>query len=206
MMPSSDAAVAALGAAVRSARKRHGLTQARLAATAKVSRLFVIELEAGHPRAELGKVLSVLDALGISPFQQSAQAGQPASTGISAAPEESPVSKAPGRTSAQTPGTPYEPPFVVADNLRSLHGPSTGEVVLPNRLLWNPSRPFDLSDEKRLRSMIRIVLREARPQDDLSEYVDRDGLIRFWDRLGLPDTLRKAWETRFPELVEADDR
>ena len=54
--------------------------------------------------------------------------------------------------------------------------------------------------------MIRIVLREARPQDDLSEYVDRDSLIRFWDRLGLPDTLRKAWETRFPELVEADDR
>lgn len=97
-------------------------------------------------------------------------------------------------------GEPYSPFFVVADSLSDLCGPSSGEVVLPTRLLWNPSRPFDLADEDRLRSMIRIVLREARTQDDLSQYVDRDSLVRLWPELGLPNRIRRAWEDRFPEL------
>jgi hypothetical protein len=71
--------------------------------------------------------------------------------------------------------------------------PATGEVTLPDRLLWNQSRPFDLSDETRLCSMIRIVLREARGQEDLAEYVDRDSLIRLWGSLGLPVYICEAW-------------
>ncbi|WP_217996495.1 helix-turn-helix domain-containing protein [Piscicoccus intestinalis] len=55
-----------LGRAVRDVRKRQNLTQAELAHRAHVSRMFVIDLEAGHPRAELGKALAVLEALGIS--------------------------------------------------------------------------------------------------------------------------------------------
>ena len=45
---------------------------------------------------------------------------------------------------------PYAPSFVVADSLDELRGPTCGEVTLPNRLLWNPSRPFDLADDDRL--------------------------------------------------------
>lgn len=97
-------------------------------------------------------------------------------------------------------------PFVVADSLDDLCGPSAGMLELPDRLLWNPSRPFDLSDEVRLRSMIRIVLREARHQDDLIEYVDRDALVRLWGSLGLPRYIRDAWEAQFPELAGAADR
>jgi hypothetical protein len=97
-------------------------------------------------------------------------------------------------------GVPYAPPFVVAESLDELHGPTSGDVTLPNRLLWNPSDPFDVSDEKRLRSMMRIVLREARCQDDLSRYLSRDNVIRLWDSLGLPSYIQKAWEARFPEL------
>ena len=96
---------------------------------------------------------------------------------------------------------PYAPPFVVAESLDDLRGPSADEVVLPNRLLWNPSRPFDLTDEKRLRSMMSIVLREARTQDDLSQYLSRENVIRLWGALGLPTYIQRAWEEKFPELT-----
>lgn len=55
----------AVAQAVRAARKRAGLSQIDLAARAGVGRRFVVDLEAGHPRAELGKVLAVLDAVGV---------------------------------------------------------------------------------------------------------------------------------------------
>lgn len=53
-----------LGAALRERRERAGMTQGRLAERAGVSRAFVIDLERGRrPRAELGRVLSVMRAL-----------------------------------------------------------------------------------------------------------------------------------------------
>lgn len=57
--------VEAVGQAVREARREQGLTQGELASKANVGRRFIVELEAGHLRAELGKVLKVLEALGI---------------------------------------------------------------------------------------------------------------------------------------------
>jgi len=55
----------AVAAAVREQRNLAGLSQAELAVRAGVGRRFIVDLEAGHPRAELAKVLAVLDALGI---------------------------------------------------------------------------------------------------------------------------------------------
>lgn len=49
-------------------RKASGVTQAELAEKAGVSRRFVIEVEKGHPRAELDKVLALLHALNIRPY------------------------------------------------------------------------------------------------------------------------------------------
>lgn len=49
-------------------RKASGITQAELARRAEVSRRFVIEVEKGHPRAELDKVLALLHALNIRPY------------------------------------------------------------------------------------------------------------------------------------------
>lgn len=63
---SSIGSVEGLGATVRRVRKRQGITQMELARMAGVSRSFIIELEDGHQRAELGKVLIVLNALEIS--------------------------------------------------------------------------------------------------------------------------------------------
>jgi HTH-type transcriptional regulator/antitoxin HipB len=56
----------ALGAVVRGHRRALKMTQASLARTAGVSRAWITEFEAGKPTVELGRVLAVLDALGIT--------------------------------------------------------------------------------------------------------------------------------------------
>ena len=55
----------ALGAAIRTARKAHGLTQSQLAGLAGTGLRLISELERGKPGAELGKVLDVLAVLGL---------------------------------------------------------------------------------------------------------------------------------------------
>jgi HTH-type transcriptional regulator / antitoxin HipB len=54
-----------LGAVIRDRRKQLKLDQAAFAKQIGVSRQWVIEIERGHPRAELGLVLRAIDALGI---------------------------------------------------------------------------------------------------------------------------------------------
>lgn len=56
---------AAVAEAVREGRAEAHLTQAQLATKAGVGRRFIVDLEAGHERAELAKVLGVLEALDI---------------------------------------------------------------------------------------------------------------------------------------------
>ena len=53
-----------LGAALRAARKRMGLTQSELALAAGVGVRFVVELEAGKPTVQLAQVLRVVEVLG----------------------------------------------------------------------------------------------------------------------------------------------
>jgi y4mF family transcriptional regulator len=53
-----------LGAALRTARKRLGLTQADLALAAGVGVRFIVDLEGGKPTVRLEQVLRVVDALG----------------------------------------------------------------------------------------------------------------------------------------------
>ncbi len=54
-----------LGRAVRLKRQEKGLSQSALAAQLGVERKWVIRLESGNPKAELGLVLKALDALDI---------------------------------------------------------------------------------------------------------------------------------------------
>jgi y4mF family transcriptional regulator len=53
-----------LGAHLRSARKRIGLTQPDLALAAGVGVRFIVDLEGGKPTVRLEQVLRVIDALG----------------------------------------------------------------------------------------------------------------------------------------------
>ncbi|TAJ81846.1 helix-turn-helix domain-containing protein [Reyranella sp.] len=54
-----------LGAVIRDRRRQLKLDQAAFAKRIGVSRQWVIEIERGHPRAELGLVLRALDTLNI---------------------------------------------------------------------------------------------------------------------------------------------
>ncbi len=56
----------AFGTAVRRARKDRGMSQAELAAEVGVSRPWLSELETGKRTVELGRALSVLNALGLA--------------------------------------------------------------------------------------------------------------------------------------------
>jgi HTH-type transcriptional regulator/antitoxin HipB len=53
-----------LGAKLRGARKRMGLTQPELALAAGVGVRFIVDLEGGKPTVRLEQVLQVIDALG----------------------------------------------------------------------------------------------------------------------------------------------
>jgi HTH-type transcriptional regulator/antitoxin HipB len=55
-----------LAAAVRGQRQNLGLTQAELATRAGVSRPWLSEVETGKPTAEFGKVIRLVDALGLT--------------------------------------------------------------------------------------------------------------------------------------------
>jgi y4mF family transcriptional regulator len=59
------AAVEDLGKVVRASRKRHALTQADLAGLSGTGVRFVSDLERGKPTLEFGRVLNVLQVLGL---------------------------------------------------------------------------------------------------------------------------------------------
>jgi y4mF family transcriptional regulator len=65
-MESTIETPAAAGAIIRARRTARGLSQQALADLAGVSRKFLIDLEAGHDRAELGKTLAVMGSLGLA--------------------------------------------------------------------------------------------------------------------------------------------
>ncbi len=54
-----------LGSAIRDRRRRLNLDQSDLARQIGVSRKWIIDVEKGKPRAEIGLVLRTLDALGL---------------------------------------------------------------------------------------------------------------------------------------------
>ena len=54
-----------IGSRVRESRKRQGLTQPSLAMVAGTGLRFIVDLEAGKATCQIGKVLQVLEALGI---------------------------------------------------------------------------------------------------------------------------------------------
>lgn len=90
---------------------------------------------------------------------------------------------------------------IVVTNLHSLHGPAAGMVELPLRLFWSsPDRTFDLDQPDTRDWLYQIVLREASRPADLTEFLNRDVLIRLWPRLWLPPGIRQAWEELHPVL------
>ena len=63
-MHSSTLTPSDLGTFVRRVRKAQGLRQDQLAGVAGVGLRFIVDLEAGKPTIQVGKLLTVLEALG----------------------------------------------------------------------------------------------------------------------------------------------
>ena len=55
-----------IGGIIKAARKRLGVTQRQLALTSGTGLRFIIELEKGKATCQIGKVLTVINTLGIS--------------------------------------------------------------------------------------------------------------------------------------------
>ncbi|WP_433051175.1 hypothetical protein [Dactylosporangium sp. CS-033363] len=94
-------------------------------------------------------------------------------------------------------------PYLVAESLEELHGPTSGTVTLPHHLNWSSNPQYVLDRPARLASMYETVLNEATRAGDLRDWLDRPTLIRLWPQLWLPPRLRRLWEDRFPELIPA---
>jgi hypothetical protein len=92
-------------------------------------------------------------------------------------------------------------PYIVADDLGALRGPTGGMVTLPHHLDWSGRSTYDLDRPARLSSMYKAVLNEAGTIQDLRDWLDKRVLIDLWPTLWLPKRLRQLWESRFPELA-----
>ena len=105
------------------------------------------------------------------------------------------------RPSADHVGYGAQKPYVVADGLGDLRGPTEGTVTLPHHLDWSGRATFDLDRPARLASMYKTVLNEASTVEDLHDWLDEQVLIELWPTLWLPARLRGLWESKFPELA-----
>lgn len=104
--------------------------------------------------------------------------------------------------SGEAPAARYRRPYVVAESLDLLRGPSSGTVRLPVHLDWSGNAVYDLDAPGRIVDLYRAVLIEAASPQDLYAYLDAGVLRRLWALLWLPGPLRRAWEQRFPVLAE----
>ncbi|WP_240669905.1 hypothetical protein [Actinoplanes solisilvae] len=92
-------------------------------------------------------------------------------------------------------------PYVLADTLTALNGPTRGVITLPHHLDWSGHPEYDLNRPECLESLYKVVLTEAATLEDLHMWLSGDVLLRLWPTLWLPPRLRRRWEERFPELA-----
>jgi hypothetical protein len=109
----------------------------------------------------------------------------------------------PPRLLATGPPADYVPygerrPYVVAEILEELTGPTVGVVTLPGHLDWSGRPIYNLDEPGRLASMYRTVLTDAATVDDLRTWLNRNRLIEEWPDMYLPAKVRRLWEDRFP--------
>ena len=74
--PAMDTTTVQIGRFVKETRKSLGATQRQLALTAGTGLRFVIDLEQGKPTCQLGKVLALLNTLGVELRLEAPAAGE----------------------------------------------------------------------------------------------------------------------------------
>jgi hypothetical protein len=123
---------------------------------------------------------------------------RPARSSAPTAPDRPPT--APGHLAEAPLSYSTRKPYVVAERLDELCGPVAGQVTLPPHLDWSGHATYDLGKPARLASLYRTVLNEAACVEDLRTWLNARLLTHLWPTLWLPPALRRAWESRFPEL------
>ncbi|WP_218026037.1 hypothetical protein [Nocardia miyunensis] len=96
----------------------------------------------------------------------------------------------------------YHKPVAVPDDLHLLTGPTSGIVNLPTHLDWSGHAEYDLDRPGRIVDLYRTVINEAASPTDLYTYLDEAVLKRLWSYIWLPLQIKRAWESRFPELAQ----
>lgn len=70
-------------------------------------------------------------------------------------------------------------------------------------LFWQPGE-LDLSDRGDVGRFYSSALVAANRPEDFEHWIDRATLVELWDRLSLPERVRRAWETVHPQLRGRD--
>jgi hypothetical protein len=91
-------------------------------------------------------------------------------------------------------------PYDVPASLGTLHGPSSGVLILPLDVYWGPDPEADLDTLSGVTKAYQSILREGASEVQ-EALLNRDVLLRTWDELLLPVRVRSLWESRFPELT-----
>jgi hypothetical protein len=94
-------------------------------------------------------------------------------------------------------------PYALPDTLAKLAGPAGGHVALPRELRWTGRTHYDLDDPTDAAVFYERILVDAVRADDIVRLVNSDLLRLLWSRLYLPATVRRLWESRFPDLTAA---
>ena len=92
-------------------------------------------------------------------------------------------------------------PYLVAESLDELTGPTEGTISLPKHLDWSGDATYTLDRPARIASMYRTVLNEAGSIEDLKTWLNGRVLAELWPTLWLPAKVRLLWESRFPQLA-----
>lgn len=93
-------------------------------------------------------------------------------------------------------------PYDAPASLDELHGPRTGQLVLPHHVHWGPRRGIDLGQEGDVLSAYQATISEGMVSDQVN-ILNRALLIEIWPDLVLSRRVRDLWESRFPELAAA---
>ena len=87
--------------------------------------------------------------------------------------------------------------------LGDLTGPGHGTVQLPRHVAWSGQTAFNVDLPKARMHLYRIVLAEGQ-RADVAAYLNCDLLVAQWPVLRnlVSRSVRKVWETAFPQLAE----
>ncbi|MFI5933693.1 hypothetical protein [Actinoplanes sp. NPDC051494] len=84
-----------------------------------------------------------------------------------------------------------------------LRGPTTGVIVLPNRLCWSGPPDFDVTDPPERLNLYTLLL-SCGLRDDNAFYINGDLLRLDWWKVKRLTTweLTDVWEQKMPQLLQ----